>query len=32
MAGELGAVANAYGTAGAVAQGGIRQPTATFSV
>ena len=32
MAGELGAVAGAYGTAGAVAQGGIRQPTATFSV
>jgi len=32
MAGELGAVSDAYRTAGAVAQGGIRQPTATFSV
>ena len=32
MAGELGAVAGAYGTAGEVARGGIRNPTATFSV
>ena len=32
MAGELGAVAGAYGTAGEVAARGIRQPTATFSV
>ncbi len=32
MAGELGAIADAYAKAGTVAQGGIRQPTATFSV
>ena len=32
FAGELGAVADAYAKAGTVAQGGIRQPTATFSV
>ena len=32
LAGELGAVADAYGKAGTVAQGGIRTPTATFSV
>ena len=32
MAGELGAVAGAYGLAGDVASRGIRQPTATFSV
>ena len=32
FAGELGAVAGAYGTAGDVAARGIRQPTATFSV
>ena len=31
-AGELGAIADAYSKAGTVAQGGIRQPTATFSV
>ena len=32
FAGELGAIADAYSKAGTVAQGGIRQPTATFSV
>ena len=32
FAGELGAVSDAYAKAGTVAQGGIRQPTATFSV
>ena len=32
MAGELGAVSDAYGKAGEVAARGIRQPTATFSV
>ena len=32
FAGELGAIAGAYGTAGEVAARGIRQPTATFSV
>ena len=32
FAGELGAIADAYAKAGTVAQGGIRQPTATFSV
>ena len=32
MAGELGAIADAYAKAGTVAQGGIRTPTATFSV
>ena len=32
FAGELGAVADAYAKAGEVARGGIRQPTATFSV
>ena len=32
MAGELGAVAGAYGTAGEVAARGISQPTATVSV
>ena len=32
FAGELASVADAYAKAGTVAQGGIRQPTATFSV
>ena len=32
FAGELGAVSDAYAKAGTVAQGGIRNPTATFSV
>ena len=32
FAGELASVADAYSKAGTVAQGGIRQPTATFSV
>ena len=32
FAGELGAIADAYAKAGTVAQGGIRNPTATFSV
>ena len=32
MAGELDSVSGAYGRAGEVARGGIRQPTATFSV
>ena len=32
MAGELGAVSDAYGKAGEVAAKGIRNPTATFSV
>ena len=32
FAGELGAIADAYSKAGTVAQGGISQPTATFSV
>ena len=32
MAGELGAVSDAYKKAGEVAVGGIRNPTATFSV
>ena len=32
FAGELASIADAYAQAGTVAQGGIRQPTATFSV